>query len=73
MTTKVYGAPAWVEDGMEVWLLWSRTERTMLRCNVACAAGKDARIVNERYGVDKWVAIGDLLVPYCPEKLPETP
>lgn len=63
MTTTTYEAPYWLEDGMEVLILWSRAERTMLRCRVACAAGNAARVVNERRGVDTWLPIGDLRVP----------
>jgi len=61
--SKRYSEPAWVEDGMTVWLPWNREKGSALRCKVACAAGNHARVVNETYGVDKWVSLSDLLVP----------
>ncbi len=50
-------------DGQEVYIRWSREKRNLLRCKVACAAGNMARIVNEKYGVDKWMSLDDLLTP----------
>ena len=58
-----YSEPAWVEDGMTVWLPWNREKGSALRCRVVCAAGNHAHIVNEEYNVDKWVGISNLLVP----------
>lgn len=52
----------WAEDGMEVWLPWNREKRSALRCTVVCAAGHHARIVNERFDVDTWKRLDDLLV-----------
>lgn len=53
---------AWAEEGMLVWLPWNREKRSALCCNVAVAAGHHARIVNETYGVNKWVRLDDLLI-----------
>lgn len=58
-----YSEPAWVEDGMTVWLPWNREKGSALRCKVICAAGNHARIANDQYGVDKWVNLSSLLVP----------
>ena len=58
-----YEAPAWVEDGMTVWLRWDEEKGTALRCTVATAAGNHARVVNKKYSVDKWVGVDSLLVP----------
>jgi len=67
-------APAWVEDGMTVWIRWNGEKRTVLLCKVACAAGHHARVVNELYGVDKWLHIDSLLVtsddPHTYDALP---
>lgn len=60
---KFYSEPAWLSDGSEVWLPWNREKGSALRCKVVCAAGNHARIVNEQYKVDKWVALSNLLVP----------
>lgn len=55
----------WAEDGMEVWLPWNREKGSALRCKVAVAAGHHVRVVNshEKYQVDKWVHLDNLLVP----------
>lgn len=55
--------PAWAEDGMKVWIWWSRERGTALPCTVTCAMGNHARIVNEFHGVDKIVFLGEVLVP----------
>lgn len=52
----------WAEDGMEVWLPWSREKGTAIRCKVACAMGDTVRIVNEHYKVDTWKRLDDLMV-----------
>lgn len=59
-----YKPPAWVEEGMTVWIRWDEEKGTALRCVVATAAGNHARVVSSKqYGVDKWIAIYELLVP----------
>jgi len=63
MSSPYYQAPAWIADGMTVWIRWDREKGTALRCKVACAAGYHARVVNEQYGVDRWFHIDNLLVP----------
>jgi hypothetical protein len=63
MLTMDFEEPAWVEDGMIVWIWWNRERNSLLRCEVACAAGNHARVVNASRSVDKWFAIGDLQVP----------
>lgn len=60
-----FEAPSYVDDGMEVWIRWRRTETgtSLLKCTVACAAGNHVRVVNEAYKVNKWCRLDDLLVP----------
>lgn len=53
---------AWAEDGMEIWIRWSRETNSLLRCTVAVAAGNHVRVVNENRNVDKWMHLGDCLV-----------
>jgi hypothetical protein len=52
---------AW--DGMDVWIRLSRELKTLLKCQVACAAGNLVRVVNQNHRVDKWLPVGALLVP----------
>ena len=44
-------------EGMRVWIPWRSPEhpRAGLRCVVVAAHGFTARVVNEAYGVDRWV------------------
>jgi hypothetical protein len=58
-----FEAPAYVWDDMDVWIRWSRTDQTLLRCKVICAAGNHAHVVNEAHKVDQWYRVDDLLVP----------
>ena len=58
-----FEAPTYVWDDMDVWIRWSRTDRTLLRCKVVCAAGDHARVVNAGHKVDQWYRIDDLLIP----------
>lgn len=59
-----YGPVKWAATGMHVFLPWSHENNgTALRCTVAVAAGDAARVVNEKYGVDRWVHLDNLLVP----------
>jgi uncharacterized protein with PhoU and TrkA domain len=48
---------------MDVWIRWERSQGTLLKCTVACAAGDLARVVNKNHRVDKWMRVDDLLVP----------
>jgi len=71
MGDRNYVEPRWVSDGMVVYLPWNKeTNRpgysasgTALRCTVAVAAGHHARIVNSKYGVDRWYPLTALYVP----------
>ena len=58
-----FETPTYVNDGMDVWIRWSRTDRTLLRCKVICAAGNHARVENKHHKIDNWFRIDDLLVP----------
>jgi hypothetical protein len=58
-----FEAPGYVYDGQTVYIRWSRTDRTLLKCKVACACGNTARVVNEKNGFKKWFHLDDLLVP----------
>jgi hypothetical protein len=58
-----FEAPWYVCDGQTVYIRWSRTDRTLLKCKVACACGNTARVVNEKSGFNKWVSLDALLVP----------
>jgi hypothetical protein len=53
----------WAEDGMYVWLAWNRARGSAIRCKVVVAAGDMVRIVNEKFEVDTWKRLDDLLVP----------
>lgn len=53
--------PLYVNDGMVVCVPWGNNG-SGLRCRVQTAAGYHARVVNEKYRVDRWVHIDSLLV-----------
>lgn len=59
--------PAWVGDGDTVWAPHRREEETgrivYVRCEVACAAGRNARVVNRPRGIDRWFSLDSLRVP----------
>lgn len=48
----------WVYDGKEVLLEYIHPR--YIACVVKCAAGNNARVVNEEYEIDKWVNVEDL-------------
>ena len=55
-------------DGMDVWIVLGYgnifdSPHDALRCKVACAAGNNARVVNEHHRIDKWMQVGSLYVP----------
>jgi hypothetical protein len=59
-----FGQVSWVEEGMNVWIRWTREPYVLLRCKVSCAAGNHARIENKEHGVvERWFRTDDLLVP----------
>lgn len=59
---RFYIEPRWVNDGEYVWIRWNDRGQS-LRCIVACACGDAARVTNEKFGVDRWFRLDDLLVP----------
>ncbi len=61
---RYYQPPRYVNDGEEVWIRWPQKGPGVgLRCKVAVAMGRTARVVNEAMGVDRLYDIDDLLVP----------
>lgn len=62
MAREDFDQPAWAEDGMEIWIPWNREKGSVLRCLVATAAGNSVRVVNEKYGVNKWMWLDDTYV-----------
>lgn len=58
-----FGPVKWAADGMTAWIRWDQEKGLCLRCTVVCAAGNHARVANERYDVDRWVHLDNLLVP----------
>jgi hypothetical protein len=61
MTVSQWVEPDYVDEGMEVLAPYDN-KGTGVRCRVECAAGKHARVVNERRGIDKWFHLSDLRV-----------
>jgi hypothetical protein len=58
-----YVAPRYVAVGMSVIAPYVHNgERTGLRCRVECAAGYHARVVNDRFGFDRWFHIDSLFI-----------
>jgi hypothetical protein len=56
--------PRFVFDGERVVAPYTHEgKRGGLWCVVACAAGNHARVVNEKYNVDRWFDIDDLRIP----------
>lgn len=47
----------WVSEGQKVWA--PLANRSLLLCEVVCAAGHHARLRNERHGFDRWYDIHD--------------
>lgn len=60
-----YTRPSFVMDGSVVFFPHPTPEkpRAAARCKVLVTAGMHARIVNETYGIDRWVSLYDLIVP----------
>lgn len=59
-----YRNPRFVNDGEVVFIPWRIDGKLFaLRCEVACAAGNEARVVNEKREVDKWLPLNHLYVP----------
>lgn len=76
---KFWREPDWLSDGDDVWLPIGHDDSGKTRvakCRVAVAAGNHARIVNEARGIDRWFALGSLLVgpddPHHPNQRGET-
>lgn len=59
MTPDGFGHITYVDDGQEVWFT---VGRDLVRCRVAAAMGRTARVVNERRGIDTWADVAELLV-----------
>lgn len=61
---KIYVEPRYLNDGEEVWIPFTTPEhpRRGLKCIVACAAGNHARVVNEKFNVDRWYPLYALFV-----------
>lgn len=49
----------WVFDGQKVRFVYNSRDgsRKWVLCTVACGAGRLARVVNETYGIDRWVEV----------------
>jgi hypothetical protein len=62
-----WGEPRYVFDGDTIWVPFAHDDSTGVtrawRCKVACAAGDQARVVNEKIGLDRWYRLSALLVP----------
>lgn len=55
--------PSYVCEGMRVAIPFVHEGKVVgLWCDVVVAAGNHARVMNERYGVDKWFDIEDLRI-----------
>lgn len=55
-----YRSPEYFVVGMEVLMPWENNSG--LLCKVICAAGYNARIVNEKYKIDRWVDLLDVAI-----------
>ena len=51
--------PAWLEDGMSVWIRFGKGKA--LRCTVQVAAGDAGRVVGAPHHVDRWLPLRDML------------
>lgn len=54
-----FGRVRFVYDGMMVYV---HVKGALLLCEVACAAGNEARVVNDMHGINRWVDVDDLRV-----------
>lgn len=56
-----YRTPPYLTEGQEVLIPFRRDGKLYgLKCKVTIAAGDAGRVLNEKYGVDKWVQRDDM-------------